>query len=366
MKPIDLSDKKIAIIGGGIAGLSAYNILLKYNVPSSKNMKLYTLNFGGDFMNGGFKYYKDSPYMRFFINNVMNLKYKVIKVKGAIHHTDFNTGTEHYINSYPDFLYYNNIAITNTIGEEFVKLFDLQKNYWNKTRPDEKFDNRCMNDPWSYEPELKLVIKDGNRINNELLVNSMIRNVTNYEIVKLTGEMIKELIKENDLVIYTLPFHILNDIYGVTDLILSNKQLNLYCYKLSDTLMDKIFWDYLYVPDKVFPFHRMSFNDNGNLWVECNTAISEESMYMELVDFFRKNYGSSGYDITDLKQHRVINGQIGTDLDDYDNFKEKMPGNVFLLGRFAQWNKRITFDKDVERVLSTFVNIDETDGGYDD
>jgi hypothetical protein len=46
----------------------------------------------------------------------------------------------------------------------------------------------------------------------------------------------------------------------------------------------------------------------------------------------------------------AIKGQIKYDLTDYQ-ILEKIPNNVVLLGRYAEWNKRITWDKVVTKLF---------------
>jgi hypothetical protein len=332
---------KIAIIGGGISAMSAY-IILKKNF-SGDDIKIYSDNLGGDFSKGGLKFINCTEYtVRFF--DQLNIEYETVKVNGAI----FVNGK---VESYPEYMYRN---IQDGIYQQIL--------YWDTTRGNvsKNVDIKCMNDPWNNRVEIKLEPIVGidlmmNSIKG-LVINGM---VSKNDFIKCTvnTDMLLKLSNEYDLIIYTIPINILLDAYKVKYEYDKIKQQSLNIIRVKANT-NKIWWDYLYVPNQ-YPFHRISKNSsNMTLDIESNlySNIFNGISVNKKEDFIIENlYGLSkrlGFNFNYECTNKInIKGQITIDKD-FQDFN-----NIFLLGRFAQWNKRITFDIVLKRIYNDLLPI---------
>ena len=317
---------KVAVIGGGITGISACLYLSQIKNMDRMDVHLYSDDVGGNFAKGGLKYLKKTIFTERFLEKIVPLNYKVSSVVGALHY-------KNHIELFPYFM-----ELDNEIGKR------IQKEYWYKTGRDvNKFDDRCMNDVWNYRTELKIDFEDGilgfiYKLTNEILSEEHCTCYLSY----LTGDKLNEIISEYDLVIYTLPLSFLLKTLGKhIDIKMDNSDLHIYKFKAEKRIRDHVWFDYIYFPHITYPFHRISKTLSG-FDVEVNG--SKGGVISGVDDFFYNNFG---HHINQKVELIRMPGQITTDVPDL----EIIPDNVVLLGRFAEWNKRITWDNVVESLF---------------
>jgi len=97
----------------------------------------------------------------------------------------------------------------------------------------------------------------------------------------------------------------------------------------------------------------VEINENKEQYVET---------YKQVNKIFNSVYGGRIHVMNNSNSNTAINikGQIKFDLSDGE-ILNKIPKNVMLLGRYAEWNKRITWDRVIQRLydnkkwLQTFV-----------
>ena len=258
--------------------------------------------------------------------------FSIKKVNGAVLYKD-------ELLSFPSFMYYNR--------EEGDK---LQRLYWIKTRGEKtNFDNRCMNEPWNFNNHLRIepdvgisgVIDTMREIVEEMAINVVIVDISSGDVL--------ELVNRFDLVIYTIPLRIMKKLIGdkIDTEIEDNKVLMIDRFSVKEEDMGKIWWDYVYVVDDRYKFHRVSKTEN-TIDVEMN--LEGENELLNIPDFMKFVKRHIGHNIVgDLLSTAKIKGHIGKDIE-----TEKLPSvfenKLVLLGRYAQMNKRITFDKVLDRL----------------
>ena len=81
--------------------------------------------------------------------------------------------------------------------------------------------------------------------------------------------------------------------------------------------------------------------------MECNSEISTTDIYDQLNDLLYKITKSHLVKYLDSNQIK-IKGQIYKDAT--ADVLSKIPNNVVLLGRYAEWNKRVTWDKVLKKL----------------
>ncbi len=352
---------KVAIIGGGISGMSAALFIKdfaeNFSIKNDNDISLYADKLGGEFSSGGLKYIHNTDDTRYFIGNVLELDYEIKKVNGAVYYKG-------KLKSFPEYLYYNSLKNGNTFGDS-----DIQNKYWNKTRGTESdFDDRCMNEPWRFRNELMLnPSKD--------IIDAMKSNIKESDIkifyINVNKDLLRDIIKENDLVIYTIPFHLLANAYGIeldaADANTKPTQLHIERFKVvSDE--NNIWCDYIYVTDAEYKFHRISKHIGimGGVYIDVeyndvNFNIYDQiKNYERLKHFMYQNFGSIIEEYSKWINNRSvqtfqIKGQIKNDLS--QKALNKIPKNVMLLGRFAEMNKKVTFDKVLEKLYLYAKNI---------
>lgn len=316
------------IIGGGIAGITAFTMLNRVAGVPTENIEIYTDRLGGEYLSGGLKYLKMTSKSKKFVEMIYGTDYMIKKVVGAVL-------VDRRVFEYPSSLYFDD------------DLGNIQKKYWDKTRgKDSEFDERCMNNPWSKNSvtELKIIPNDPKGL--EDLIGNLIRMIPESSIKYTTVDehLLRELAGAGNKIIYTIPIFLLSKYLNTTLTVKNtNKELYLERFRIDNSHADKIWWDYLYVPDKKYPFHRVSLT-NTIMDFEMNNAdysIREIERFMidYVGDFFHKLNSSSF----------KIKGQIVQDVN-MDNFANLLPKNILLLGRFAQFDKRVTWDKVIERM----------------
>lgn len=321
----------IAVVGGGISGMaSAY--LINKNISGSK-VTLITndKNLGGEYDSGGLKYVHFNWASKRFFDQI-GIQYSISKVIGAVLYNEIEE-------PFFEFFYYN-----KGIGQE------LQSDYWEKTRGDvtREIDRRCMNDVWSYRNDLKIEPIGGIGTAIDILKNLL--KIECYDIItnyNVCPDDINIMLNKYDYIIYTIPVYILLNAFHIkyNKHKMSYKQLNISSSMVSNYDLRRIWWDYLYVPSAGYKFHRISKGD-GCLYIETNSN-SNGKIENEYSTFMKKHYGI-GANI-DSKFSVNIKGQISVD-NDFTNEINAMTDKIVLLGRYAEWNKRITFDKVLERI----------------
>lgn len=351
----------IAILGGGVAGMSAAIILAK----QGHKVKIFSKDLGGEYLSGGLKYLHATPLMIDFVFDVMGLPIHIEKVNGAIL-------WQYKIYQHPEWLWWLSGG-----GGLQPRPDVVQQQYWLKTRGDNlsKFESTCMNEPWVYRNELKLIPEGG--ISG--LVEKMMYLVRNNNILDLDkksslekwafdkrtdgsisiqiGEiseaLLEKIIGDYEHIIYTIPISLLGDLYKFK-VKFNFRSLNIIRYCVESGAWP-LWMDYIYIPEKIYRFHRVSFfklNSQGLVMdLEVNGTL-DESVLGDICDddvpaFMDFNFPRTKI-IHSQNYQMVVKGHIENSESNFE-----IPDNVFLLGRYAQWNSRITFDK----VLDTLAQI---------
>lgn len=338
--------RDIAILGGGIAGMSAA-ILLVDKVEGC-DITIYSKDLGGEYLSGGLKYLHATPAMLDFVMNRMRMGVHLEKVNGAVY-------WDGEIWQHPEWFWYlASEAATEHHADE------IQRQYALKTRgADAIFKHTCMNDPWTYRNEVKLVPNGGG-------IPSLIKNMEAHirhhdrirtKIVDVDEELLERLISEYNYVIYTIPIQFLGKLLCF-QAEFEYRPLNIIRYFVIDG--DWPIWmDYIYVPSDEFRFHRMSFFKIGLqkvIDVETNGQFEgdelDEIIDCDIPSFIRRAFPSLNF--AHQHNHRLsVKGQLKSDSKTF-----QIPEHIFLLGRYAQWDSRVTFDK----VLGRAAKISERIG----
>lgn len=313
----------ISIFGGGIAGLTAAVYSIRKH-PTAK-IKIYTKDVGGNFEAGGLKYLKFTKYTKMFLAELGYDDCSVRAVNGGVL-------IDENIESFPLYMF----AVFNTVR--------IQEQYWKKTgRNMKKFDPSCMNDAYDYRTEL---ISD---IDKTQFMEKMVKVINEFceiEFVDFSVELFDEVCKSSDVVIYTLPLPLLDSKLSVK--IKPNfTQSNLFIHRYELESLKGIWYDYLYVPQNDYRFHRLSFNNRTNTMdVEIN-GDANHLVDSDVLDFLLKHTDEKHFDKISVTN---IKGQITEDVK--WSVEKFLPKNVLLLGRFAEWNKRIVWSDVVETLYS--------------
>lgn len=343
----------IAIIGGGITGLASAFLLSK----SGHNVVIYSDKLGGDYLKGGLKYIHYTEHVKNLLD-MLGIDYGIRKINGAVLTNNAD------VKGFPEYLYYSN----NNLYTSF-----LQHSYWVKTRGEKDFDSRCMNEPWNYRVELATTFGDYD-INPEIVVESLVDYTQNLTFRKgyVRASDILSLIddKEFDKIIYTIPLGILlqsfytkYDIYF--DVFYDNQKLYIDRFECTeDYNLNKVWWDYLYLPgDELFCYHRISkhklgFDAEYNGKNKLNDLMAMDLMRVTFRNFMENEYGINKEAITFNKKNNIsLKGHIKKDFDVKKINKMLDNNNILLLGRFAEWDKRITFDKVLEKLYNYIVRL---------
>lgn len=323
----------IAILGGGISALTAA-FMIKNKFDDEVNIDIISKDFGGDFIKGGFKYMYHTPAVE-EIYKQLAIPYELKLMNGALYYNG-------EIFQYP-FCFFN--------GQ--VNYNEVQHKYWIKTRNDiGSFDKRCMNDPWSLRNEIKIMPtnKDSyvgflGKLISELKgkMNPIVTNINSQNLIPMLDD------GNYEFIIYTIPIKIYLDSVNIRydENSFTNKTLKII---KADVEINKIWWDYLYVIGNDYPFHRISKDvTNGFVDVEINSnnIIDKLNLY-EIIENFMDSIDIDveciDNSMIDLKGQITIDNKSFTDVD-----------KIILLGRFAEWNKRITYDKVVDKIKDNII-----------
>lgn len=328
--------KKIAIIGAGITGISTVLHLHSLGIKKEQ-IFVFSKDIGGDYTKGGLKYILHTPDTKMFMDKVVGLQYVVNRINGAV----LINGVVH---PFPEYFWYS-----REIGDK------VQRDYWVKTRKSMAgFDTRCMNEPWHYKNQLKIVPAIGIKPMMRVMIDRM-KHMSNFIDTEIDTEVLAGMIKDYDLIIYTIPvFPLFNLLNIKPETELTSAKLTIHRFRVSGA--NKIWWEYLYVPHYEYPFHRLDINYNGewNMDVEINNSEIPLSQTKIGVNKIIKTIYGKDVEIynTELSSEIKIKGQITYDLPDSEII-EKIPKNVMMLGRYAEWNKRITWDIVLKKLNNT-------------
>lgn len=325
-------DRKITIIGAGVAGMTAY-IYLTYK--GFRNVRLVGTNLGGEFLSGGFKYLPLTIHTYQFMQEAMGVEFGVRKINGAV--------------CWP-YMYGREIAIVREYPLTFLKNqrdgIELQIEYWNKTRGDSPVDPQCMNDPWAGRTELAIV-PDVGVDGFFAAMSKLCRN--GYEEMQVNQDNVGMLLDQSDVVVYTIPLDTIAVQYGIP-VAQNHTTLTLLHLGLDRDMGKKLWWDYLYVPQHQYPFHRVSRRNDGSLDFEVNDRNwSNDGDVFSGVRDFAERVLKLRVPESSITFSGKIKGQLVSK--NAIAFCEK----VFLLGRYAQQDSRMTWDKVVERLFAKWI-----------
>lgn len=368
--------KNILILGGGISGMSAA-IIAKNNFPES-NVKLISVKLGGDFLKGGgLKYIHDTPDVWRFMKELGVDKIAgVRKVVGACL---LDNESDEMV-SYPDYFWFKK----GTNSEDM--LWNMQKRYWRKTRGTTVMENDCMNAPNLYSGKTAVDI--------DIYGLIMVMMTTIYEIGVVVDlkdvslEKLRDIVAEvlsgkYDYVFYTLPMGLLFRLLMNVPFTSNCADLFVYKFLIPEAIEDKIlweygcappsnclgkiWWEYMYVPQEEYIFHRISIkhsnytkpcNKQITIELECNFELENQLLLIcnQFNELNKKLFKIPNVEmIPDELVFEKTKGQlISRGSDNLGLFGKRIPKNLFLLGRFAQWQPRMTFDRVLTRVYNIF------------
>ena len=357
---------EVLVLGGGITGMAAAYLHWHYN--SNTKVTIVTNELGGEYFSGGLKYIHDTPATRKFITD-LGFKPKVKKVNGALLQ-------QFGILPYPECF----------LRENDQKRNFIQRSYWQKTRPETNiaFGSHCMNNPYANGEQLALEF-------DQEMANNMLETIKTYHKVEIKSiddgylrDMMSPLYgsyeKENvdfkwGKIIYTLPMQHLYNIVMNCGSGFRFIASNLIIFEVS--LMDRanIWWDYLYVPyEEDGEFHRLSLvpvyhkhhpNEirGYKIQIEVNANkydINIDKRKLKTVelrdrvryDFKKLNEKYFGLDhYVHCEKWEIIKGHFidAPNMNCRNDFKKRLPKNIMLLGRYAQWEK-VSFHNVVKNI----------------
>ncbi len=320
----------IAILGGGVAGMSA---AIRLAEETAGEIDLYSNDLGGEYLSGGLKYLHATSHMMNFVMKTMKMAAHIEKVIGAVEVAD-------RIHPHPESFWRE---------PQWGDL--VQRDYFTKTRGTKvTFNDTCMNNPFRANSlELKLVPTEG----IQTLVVNMQNHIARHSRIKFHKMDINELslasiINDYKYVIYTLPIQLLGNQIGY-NFDFEFRPLNILRYEAFAGVWP-LWMDYIYIPSPEYKFHRISLfqlNKSFTIDVEYNGGV-DETVSDDVSKFMMQYFPTVGYEEISKYQMKV-KGHLVTQKRETP---PSIPANVFLLGRFAQWNSRVTFDNVLESVES--------------
>jgi hypothetical protein len=346
--------KTFKVLGGGIVGMTAAIIL----ASRGHHVTLYSKDLGGEYLSGGLKYIHSDFAVGSFIDHIM-LKYGMgeridtKEIRGMVCYLD--NDDIYKMDKFPE-LFHDD----SELGKA------LQDRYWLKTRGSGDVDRKCMNDPWNRtEPEMKIDVNLNQFMFNLISEIKSNKNI-NHVNINITKEHLDDFLSEDEPIIYTIPITLMKDFIGI-NFDLKNQRVWIARFAYSKSSSEN--YDYIYFPDDPldsFPFHRLSINHiNRTIDFEINDSTyqyiySKHSSEFILADLkscinalnefgFLNIYGLEERGISKIPiKGQIVDDVAGIFMDVY--LKQKY--NLYLVGRYAQWNKRVTYDKAVERIMS--------------
>lgn len=318
---------KIAVVGGGISGLIASFYV---NEILGVGVDIYSKDIGGEYLSGGLKYLHYTPYSKMLVHD-LNIPYKLKKVIGAVYWRG-----QMYL--HPEVFWHS-----KSIGKS------IQEWYWKATRGTESdIDKTCMNDPWKYKNEIRFGFEGMNGVLIDQLKRNVISNrINNYHSVDIDVILMNRIWDENDLVINTISFS------GVSDC--AYKWLYTNEYIIEGT--ENIWWDYLYMPQMFIHRISRSFTDNSVFNFETTESLNLDMVgtdVTKIIDWFQSKFSCKI--VSRGSEWKKIKGHVGKSKIEGNS---SLPDNVFLLGRYAQQDSRMTVDKVVERIFHKLNEVKE-------
>lgn len=321
---------------------------------SDRNITIYSKDLGGEYLSGGLKFLHATPVMREFVMEIMNMPAHVEKVNGAI-------AWERELHQHPEFFW--NVP---DLGRS------IQRHYWKKTRglmprqpwilSKSTFENVCMNDPWRYRNEVKLVPQGGIGSLIRNMESRILQNRIHFEYQDIDSLFVQDVTRDSDFVVFTIPLKILGEAYGFKPKF-EYKPLNITRFYITGG--DWPLWmDYIYVPSDKYVFHRISFfrDDSHRLAMDVEVngdtkdsfePFDHEVLCQDVAKFINQFFPFMEYVFSE--DHLIpVKGHLQN-----DPAKFEIPKNVFLLGRYAQWDSRVTFDKVLEGATKISEQINE-------
>lgn len=325
--------KKIAVVGFGITGISAVNYLLSLGIKPNE-IDVFSKDIGGDYNKGGLKYILHTSDTERFFDEIIKMEYSINRINGAVY-------IDGQVHPFPEYFWYE-----RELGDV------IQKQYWIKTRKTiDGFDTSCMNEPWNYKNQLKIV-PSGDFM--RVMVDKVL--TANQHMIKrqdIDAEMLAEMINNYDLIIYTIPVYPLFSMLGIDSIKMNQyESAKLTIQRFQMNKHNPFWWEYLYVPLFHYQFHRLDIKPPF-IDVEINNSNCDYSeIHQQLSMLLRTLYFEKVSILHNTNPSLTINikGQIKYDLTDYQ-ILEKIPKNVLLLGRYAEWNKRVTWDKVLNKLF---------------
>lgn len=343
---------QVAIIGAGASGLAAMNILAARCI----NVDVYSNNVGGDYLSGGLKYIHYNPYVEKFLGEEMGSGFYWSKINGAL------VG-ESGLCFYPEILW----------RASAVEVDKFRREYATKTgraiQTDEINYNFLFNPNHVYDKEsLKIIPKLGLAWFMDLMKFRLSTGIVNgkkcvrHFKFDVDSKKLKEIIQDYDYVVYTAPINFLLKTLEIP-FHFNYSQLHISRYRVTNHI-SKIWWDYAYVPllkyfDQEIPFYRLSQAklSDTEVYLDVELPISFENNLKNskwvntLLGFFARRY------LLMPEARFEPLGLYPISIKGNFNYKEsishllsEIPENIFLLGRFAQWDRRVVLASVIQRI----------------
>lgn len=330
--------EKVVIVGGGVSGLVANYVFKLYD---QEPIVLEPGKPGGEFNLGGLKYIHYTKHITDMFDHY-RLPWSDYRVRGGI----VLRGEVH---DYPKCLR----------GMSKAEALRVQEDHFRKTRRTEpgRFGTKAMNDPAAKSSRRAV------RCNFEGWINAMaedavLKDVGAKRIESKQNRVVlsDDSVLEYDRLIVTLPLWITRRIadFDVPEGLAMNLNL-LMVYPFEDNYAR---WDYVYTPYTPHDaIHRFS-EKHGGYSVEVNGNWDESleaRTFSDLNYLFNKGYKCRMKQDKDGELIRDANGKPIVDVARAKghllelDWKPEWPGNVYPLGRFAQWDPRQTTDVTLER-----------------
>lgn len=314
--------KKLLIIGGGISGLLAANVMMKNPIEITM---LEPNVIGGEFLYGGLKYInKKKSMIKLF--EELDLPFSTYMIKGGI----LLRGA---VEPYP-------LALRNMPNEQSSR---VRKDHYRKTRCSEPgaWSKTAMNDPAAINPKKAL------RTDFVDLVDSLNRVVSDR--VEIKAKSLTEIgsrvawlddgtVEKFDYLILTIPLWVMNKMNAPYH-IHEGFAMNLNVIDVVPKKDPYVKWDYVYTtytPSN--SVHRFSARTEGYS-VEVNGVYDEAKVASDLNFLF-----PGGWKVERIK--RNLKGYLFP-----LEMATEWPDNHAPLGRFARWNNRTTLDVTLEDAM---------------
>lgn len=340
-----MADKKVVIIGGGVAGLIANYVVNQHRRVAP--IVLEAGRVGGEWLSGGLRYIHSTPEMASMIIDIGSV-FSNYTVRGGIL-------LKGKVEPYPEVL--------RTLDPDVSKR--IQHDHWRKTRqiePVAAFGDKSMNDPEASGPRTALRTDAGDvlrrLVDRAIVYKEEVRQVTPGAVVTNLREI------EYDYIIWTAPLWVAKKVlfFGLPDaLAIRLNIVTISPMKIKHDVDPKkpivgalhdpyASWDYVYTPytpDNLI--HRLSSSEDGYM-CEFSGAWPEECEDTTL----RLTNDLNSLFVNGWTIERVVRGLNGHLLP--LPFVPTWPEHIQPLGRFAQWSPRATADVVLEHAFKMCAN----------